>query len=95
MSGDAYARAGVSQGRGDDAVSALVAALGAGSAESRQVLASGHYANVVRIDDRTGIALTTDGVGTKLLVAEELGKLGHGRHRLRGDERERRDLRGR
>jgi phosphoribosylformylglycinamidine cyclo-ligase len=74
VSGDAYARAGVSQGKGDDAVSALVAALGGGSAESRQVLASGHYANVVRIDDRTGIALTTDGVGTKLLIAEQLGR---------------------
>ena len=71
--GDAYARAGVSQGAGDAAVAALVKALG-GSAESRQVLASGHYANVVRIDDRTGIALTTDGVGTKLLVAERLGR---------------------
>jgi phosphoribosylformylglycinamidine cyclo-ligase len=74
VSGDAYARAGVSQGAGDAAVAALVKALGGGSADSRQVLASGHYANVVRIDDRTGVALTTDGVGTKLLVAEELGR---------------------
>ena len=74
MSGDAYARAGVSQGAGDAAVAALVKALGGGSGESRQVLASGHYANVVRIDDRTGIALTTDGVGTKLLIAEQLGR---------------------
>jgi phosphoribosylformylglycinamidine cyclo-ligase len=74
VTGDAYARAGVSQGEGDAAVAALVAALGSGGADSRQVLASGHYANVVRIDDRTGIALTTDGVGTKLLVAEQLGR---------------------
>ena len=76
MSGDAYARAGVSQSDADDAVGALVGALaaGAGGGESRQVLASGHYANVVRIDERTGIALTTDGVGTKLLVAEQLGR---------------------
>jgi phosphoribosylformylglycinamidine cyclo-ligase len=74
VSGDAYARAGVSQGAGDAAVAALVKALGGGSTDSRQVLASGHYANVVRIDDRTGIALTTDGVGTKLLIAEELGR---------------------
>ena len=73
MSGDAYARAGVSQSAADDAVGALVGALSAGTTgESRQVLASGHYANVVRIDERTGIALTTDGVGTKLLVAEQL-----------------------
>ena len=70
---EAYARAGVSQSEADRAVGALVGALGARSQESRQVLASGHYANVVRIDDRTGIAVTTDGVGTKLVVAEQLG----------------------
>ncbi|MGZ5341380.1 MAG: phosphoribosylformylglycinamidine cyclo-ligase, partial [Solirubrobacterales bacterium] len=69
---DAYARAGVSQSEADRAVSALVAALGKGEG-SRQRLASGHYANVVAIDERTGIALSTDGVGTKLLVAEKLG----------------------
>jgi phosphoribosylformylglycinamidine cyclo-ligase len=72
---DAYARAGVSQGDADAAVTSLVAALSADApAESRQVLASGHYANVVRLDDRTGIALSTDGVGTKLVVAEQLGR---------------------
>jgi phosphoribosylformylglycinamidine cyclo-ligase len=75
MKGDAYARAGVSQDEADASVAALVAALAARpGGQSRQVLASGHYANVVRIDDRTGIALTTDGVGTKLLVAEQLGR---------------------
>jgi len=72
---DAYARAGVSQDEADASVAALVEALAARRGDaSRQVLASGHYANVVRIDDRTGIALTTDGVGTKLLVAEQLGR---------------------
>jgi phosphoribosylformylglycinamidine cyclo-ligase len=74
MTRDAYARAGVSQDEADASVAALVAALAGSGGESRQVLASGHYANVVRIDDRTGIALTTDGVGTKLLVAEQLGR---------------------
>jgi phosphoribosylformylglycinamidine cyclo-ligase len=75
LSDDAYARAGVSQGDADAAVASLVAALGASApAESRQVLASGHYANVVRLDERLGIALSTDGVGTKLLVAEQLGR---------------------
>ena len=75
MTEDAYARAGVSQGDADAAVASLVSALAASSpAESRQVLASGHYANVVRIDERTGIALSTDGVGTKLVVAEQLGR---------------------
>ena len=29
---------------------------------------------MIRIDERTGIALSTDGVGTKLLVAEQLGR---------------------
>ena len=43
---------------------------------------------------RTGIALSTDGVGTKLLVAEQLGRWDTVGHRLRGDERQRRDLRG-
>jgi phosphoribosylformylglycinamidine cyclo-ligase len=70
---DAYAKAGVSQGDADRAVAALVAALGAPS-NSRSVLKPGHYANVIAIDDETGIALSTDGVGTKLLVAEQLGR---------------------
>ena len=55
-------------------VAALVAALGlidTGS-PSRAVLRSGHYANVLRLDERTGLALSTDGVGTKLIVAEQL-----------------------
>jgi phosphoribosylformylglycinamidine cyclo-ligase len=77
VSEDAYARSGVSQGDADAAVASLVSALAAAApSESRQVLASGHYANVVRIDERTGIALSTDGVGTKLLLAEQLGRWG-------------------
>jgi phosphoribosylformylglycinamidine cyclo-ligase len=75
MNDDAYTKAGVSQGDADAAVAALVGALSSSPpAESRQVLASGHYANVVRLDDRTGIALSTDGVGTKLVLAEQLGR---------------------
>jgi phosphoribosylformylglycinamidine cyclo-ligase len=75
MSEDAYAKAGVSQGEADAAVAALVSSLAASRpAESRQVLASGHYANVVRISDELGIALSTDGVGTKLVLAEQLGR---------------------
>ncbi|HSR93355.1 MAG TPA: phosphoribosylformylglycinamidine cyclo-ligase, partial [Solirubrobacterales bacterium] len=73
---DAYARAGVDQGTADSAVAALVQALGAIELgrPSRQVPLPGHYASVIRIDERTGIALSTDGVGTKLLVAEQLGR---------------------
>jgi phosphoribosylformylglycinamidine cyclo-ligase len=75
VSEDAYAKAGVSQGDADAAVASLVSALAASPpAQSRQVLASGHYANVVRLDKTTGIALSTDGVGTKLVLAEELGR---------------------
>jgi len=73
---DAYAEAGVDQGAADSAVAALVKALGAidlGRA-SRQVPLPGHYASVIRLDERTGIALSTDGVGTKLVVAEQLGR---------------------
>jgi phosphoribosylformylglycinamidine cyclo-ligase len=73
---DAYAKAGVDQGAADSAVAGLVRALGAIQLgrPSAQVPLPGHYASVIRIDERTGIALSTDGVGTKLLVAEELGK---------------------
>jgi phosphoribosylformylglycinamidine cyclo-ligase len=71
---DAYAKAGVDQGAADSAVAGLVRALGAIQLgrPSAQVPLPGHYASVIRIDDRTGIALSTDGVGTKLVIAEEL-----------------------
>jgi phosphoribosylformylglycinamidine cyclo-ligase len=73
---DAYARAGVSQSDADLAVSRLVAALATAdiARPSRQVDLSGHYAAVMKLDETTGIALSTDGVGTKLLVAEQLGR---------------------
>ncbi len=77
MSGeDAYAKAGVSQSDADLAVSRLVAALATAEIgrPTRQVDLKGHYAAVMRLDNKTGIALSTDGVGTKLLVAEELGR---------------------
>ena len=73
---DAYAKAGVDQGAADAAVAGLVRALGAIKLDrpSLQVPLPGHYASVIKLDDQTGIALSTDGVGTKLLVAEELGR---------------------
>lgn len=73
---DAYARAGVDQGAADSAVAGLVRALGAIELgrPSRQVPLPGHYASVIKLDERSGIALSTDGVGTKLLVAEQLGR---------------------
>jgi phosphoribosylformylglycinamidine cyclo-ligase len=73
---DAYARAGVDQGAADSAVAALVGALGAIELgrPSRQVPLPGHYASVIRLDEKIGVALSTDGVGTKLAVAEQLGR---------------------
>src|SRR5919107_1282303 len=76
MGDSAYAEAGVDTGRADSAVAGLVAVLRTidTGRPSRAVLGSGHYANVLRIDDRTGVALSTDGVGSKIIVAEELGR---------------------
>ena len=73
---DAYAKAGVDQGAADSAVAGLVRALGAIELgrPSRQVPLPGHYASVIRLDERTGIALSTDGVGTKMVIAERLGR---------------------
>jgi phosphoribosylformylglycinamidine cyclo-ligase len=73
---DAYAKAGVDQGAADSAVAGLVRALGAINLErpSLQVPLPGHYASVVKFDEENGIAFSTDGVGTKLVVAEELGR---------------------
>jgi phosphoribosylformylglycinamidine cyclo-ligase len=74
---DAYARSGVDQGAADLAVAGLVRALGKIELgrPSRQVPLPGHYASVIEVASNLGIALSTDGVGTKLVLAEALGKL--------------------
>ena len=76
MSQDAYTSAGVDQGGADAAVDALVAHLSRidTGRPSRVVPLPGHYASVLRLDERTGIAFGTDGVGTKMVVAERLGR---------------------
>ncbi|MQA76514.1 MAG: phosphoribosylformylglycinamidine cyclo-ligase [Solirubrobacterales bacterium] len=73
---DAYVRAGVSQRHADAAVEALVAHLARieTGKPSRVVPLPGHYASVVRVTDRLGVAFTTDGVGTKMVIAERLGR---------------------
>ncbi|MHA1816124.1 MAG: phosphoribosylformylglycinamidine cyclo-ligase, partial [Candidatus Heimdallarchaeaceae archaeon] len=38
------------------------------------VAKEGHYANMIKLGD-IGLALTSDGVGTKLLIAQDIGKL--------------------
>ena len=75
MSG-AYATSGVDTGAADRAVGALVSVLKTidiGRA-SRSVLESGHYAAVLEIAPNLGIAVGTDGVGSKLIVAEQTGR---------------------
>jgi phosphoribosylformylglycinamidine cyclo-ligase len=73
---DAYARAGVSQSAAGEAVAALVRSLRTidTGKPSRSVPLPGHYASVLRLDDQVGLALSTDTVGTKMVVAEELGR---------------------
>lgn len=73
-SGRAYARAGVDTGQADQAVAALVAVLSTidTGRPSRAALKSGHYANVLDLGSGLGLALSTDGVGSKVIVAEQL-----------------------
>ena len=40
----------------------------------RPVLPLGHYANVIALDERRGVAVSSDGVGTKLFIAEMLDR---------------------
>ncbi len=74
---DAYAAAGVDTARADAGVGALVDVLRGITLEgaSRSVLPSGHYASVLRVAPNLGIALSTDGVGSKLVVAEQADRL--------------------
>jgi phosphoribosylformylglycinamidine cyclo-ligase len=76
MGEGAYAESGVDTAQSDAAVKALVSVLGTidTGRSPRAVLGSGHYANVLRLDDVTGIALSTDGVGSKVIVAEQLAR---------------------
>jgi phosphoribosylformylglycinamidine cyclo-ligase len=76
MADGAYASAGVDQSRAGKAVAALVDVLRAidTGRQSRAVLGSGHYANVLRLDGNRGLALSSDGVGSKVIVAEQLGR---------------------
>jgi phosphoribosylformylglycinamidine cyclo-ligase len=72
----AYARAGVSQSGADAAVEALVASLSRidTGKPTRTVPLPGHYASVLRIADGQGIAFGADGVGTKMVLAERMGR---------------------
>jgi phosphoribosylformylglycinamidine cyclo-ligase len=72
----AYAHSGVDTSAADRGVAALVGVLRTidpGRA-SRSVLPSGHYAAVLEVAPNLGIAVGTDGVGSKLIVAEQVGR---------------------
>jgi phosphoribosylformylglycinamidine cyclo-ligase len=74
---ESYAAAGVDTGQADRAVDALVGVLRTIELDrpSASVLPSGHYASVLRVAPNLGIALSTDGVGSKLVVAEQADRL--------------------
>jgi phosphoribosylformylglycinamidine cyclo-ligase len=69
---DAYAQSGVDPAAADAGVAALVGVLRTielGRAP-RAVPLPGHFAAVLRVAPNLGVALATDGVGSKLIVAE-------------------------
>ncbi len=70
---DAYAAAGVDTREADRGVAALVDVLRAiePGRPSLSVPLPGHYASVLRIAPGLGIALATDSVGSKVIVAEQ------------------------
>jgi phosphoribosylformylglycinamidine cyclo-ligase len=73
---DRYAVAGVDTGAADRAIGALVAVLRTidSGGPSRTVPLPGHYAAVLEVAPNLGIAVGTDGVGSKLIVAEQTGR---------------------
>jgi phosphoribosylformylglycinamidine cyclo-ligase len=74
---DAYAAAGVDTADADRGVRALVDVLRGIDIgrPSRSVLGGGHYAAVLEVAPGLGIAMCTDGVGSKLILAQQLGRL--------------------
>jgi phosphoribosylformylglycinamidine cyclo-ligase len=73
---DAYAASGVDTSESARAIDALVGVLRTIDLgrPSRSRLASGHYAAVLEIAPNLGLALSTDGVGSKVIVAEQTGR---------------------
>ena len=94
---DAYAESGVDTAAADRGVTALVDVLRTIDLgrPSRTVPLPGHFAAVIEVAPGLGIALGTDGVGSKLIVAEQAGRYDTVGHRLHRHERQRRRLRRR
>ncbi len=73
---DAYAESGVDTAAADRGVAALVDVLRTIDLgrPSRMVTLPGHFAAVLKVAPDLGLALATDGVGSKLIVAEQAGR---------------------
>jgi phosphoribosylformylglycinamidine cyclo-ligase len=73
---DAYAESGVDTSAADRGVAALVDVLRTidTGRSSRTVPLPGHFAAVLEVAPNLGIAVGTDGVGSKLIVAEQAGR---------------------
>ena len=74
---DAYAAAGVDTDQADRGVDSLVGVL-AGietGSPSRSIVRSGHYASVLKLTEELALACSTDGVGSKLVLAEQADRL--------------------
>src|ERR1700753_4325856 len=74
---DTYAQAGVDTEQADAGVRAIVDVLRRidTGRPSRSRMRSGHYASVLEVAPGLGIAMSTDGVASKLIVAEQLWPL--------------------
>ncbi len=74
---EAYAAAGVDTDEADRGVAAIVGQLKGAVPDggSRVVPLPGHYASVLKIAPGLGLAMATDGVGSKLVVAEQTGRI--------------------
>ncbi len=74
---EAYAAAGVDTDEADRGVAAIVGQLKHATPDSgtRVVPLPGHYASVLKIAPGLGLAMATDGVGSKLVVAEQTGRI--------------------
>ncbi len=75
---DSYAEAGVDSSKEEEAMSWLRPIFEATFSFKKGVgspaIPIGHFAGIVRIDAKRGIALKTDGVGTKILIAQLMDK---------------------
>ena len=79
MSGLDYSKAGVDTGQAAQETDALARVLsetlGFRTTTGRSVLEHGYYASALRINDDLALGICTDGVGSKILVGEMMGRL--------------------